>query len=67
MTIQRETTMKILNPGSDAAIEQGCACPVTDNRHGQGCGWKDHDGNPLFWINEACPLHGAKVTQINSK
>jgi hypothetical protein len=67
MTTQQATEVTIPNPGSDTAIEQGCACPVTDNRHGQGCGVKDQDGNPLFWINEICPLHGAKVNQINSK
>ena len=26
-------------PGSDAAVEQGCTCPVIDNQHGAG-GWE---------------------------
>lgn len=41
------------NPGSDAAIEQGCTCPVLDNAHGKG--WM---GSPNhFWINGDCPVH----------
>ena len=42
------------NPGSDAAVEQGCTCPVMDNGHGRGFLW---DGAPVFWITEGCPLH----------
>lgn len=38
-------------PGSDAAREQGCKCPVIDNHYGRGRG----DGQ--FWISENCPLH----------
>lgn len=40
-------------PGSDAALQLGCTCPVLDNAHG-----KRADG--LFWISEDCPLHGHK-------
>ena len=40
-------------PGSDAAIEAGCTCPVLDNHH--GC---KADGN--YWINSGCPLHTTK-------
>ena len=29
---------KTPNPGSDAAIEAGCTCPVLDNGHGKGVG-----------------------------
>ena len=39
------------NPGSDAAIKQGCTCPVMDNAHGRRA-----DG--MFWINAECPVHG---------
>jgi hypothetical protein len=42
------------NPGSDAAVKQGCTCPVMDNGHGKGFLW---DGASVFWINEGCPLH----------
>ena len=47
-------------PGSPEAIEQGCTCPVFDNCKGRGCGLTDKDGNPLYYINEKCQLHGAK-------
>ena len=47
-------------PGSLEAIKQGCTCPVFDNCKGRGCGLTDKDGNPLFYINEKCPLHAAK-------
>lgn len=41
------------NPGTRAAIEQGCICPVMDNNHGQ---WPPYppDG---WWLNPDCPLH----------
>ena len=42
-------------PGSDAAIERGCLCPVLDNHHGEGVLW---GGKPSFWVNANCPLHG---------
>ena len=51
------------NPGSEEALSQGCLCPVLDNGHGKGA-WGgavlDDDGNPTFWINASCPLHGGK-------
>lgn len=43
------------NPGSDAAIERGCTCPVMDNAHGRGIPTPD---GPRFWYSERCPLHG---------
>ena len=49
---------KKASPGSDKAIKQGCRCPVLDNEYGAGCGMKGEDGNPLFWIDSGCPLHG---------
>ncbi len=42
------------NPGSDAAIDAGCTCPVMDNAYGNGFLW---DVAPVFWIAEGCPLH----------
>ena len=48
--------MSIPNPGSDAAIKQGCTCPVMDNAHGRGImGDGEKHG---FWITRSCPLHG---------
>lgn len=41
--------MRPPNPGSDAALDQGCTCPVLDNGHGRGSG--------PFWISGGCPLH----------
>lgn len=45
------------NPGSKAAIEQGCKCPQMDNNWGAGIGWVV-DGEPMFCYNLECPLHG---------
>jgi hypothetical protein len=45
------------NPGSDEALAAGCLCPVLDNGHGRGV-YTDEAGNPLFWINAICPIHG---------
>ncbi len=56
-------------PGSDGACLAGCRCPVLDNSHGAGCygGAKDENGDTLYWINVACPLHGASpVTPAES-
>ena len=47
-------------PGSDAAVEDGCTCPVLDNAHGKGCGYTTQDGERLFIVNGECPLHGGK-------
>lgn len=44
------------NPGSDAAVEQGCTCPVMDNGHGLGA----YGVMGQFWINANCPLHGPR-------
>jgi hypothetical protein len=41
------------NPGSPEAIALNCACAVIDNNHGAG-------NAGLFWVNEACLLHGTK-------
>lgn len=46
----------IPNPGSDAAIDKGCTCPVLDNNHGRGEG--------PWWITEGCPIHGKKKETI---
>lgn len=40
-------------PGSDEALEQGCACPVLDNAHGAG-----YMGTDRYVISMDCPLHG---------
>lgn len=53
------------SPGSNEAINAGCCCPVLDNVHGRGFPWPRTDGRdpnkfPSWYINEDCPLHGAK-------
>lgn len=54
----RDMNTTIPNPGSDAAIEAGCTCPVLDNGHGKGvCGNGERFG---WWITADCPLHGKK-------
>jgi hypothetical protein len=55
---------KTPNPGSKDAIKKGCTCPVLDNGNGEGCGWKDDNGDPLFWITGGCPLHAPKPEAI---
>ena len=42
----------LANPGSDAAREAGCTCPVLDNAHGSLVGGMG------FYITVDCPLHG---------
>jgi hypothetical protein len=44
-------------PGSAQAVNDGCKCPILDNRRGKGCGY-DEAGNPVYWFNKDCPLHG---------
>lgn len=41
-------------PGSDAARERGCTCPVTDNCHGRG--YRSVQG--CYVIHADCSLHG---------
>lgn len=43
------------NPGSDAALAQGCLCPILDNEHGRG--YMGQEG--IFAMAVDCPLHGA--------
>ncbi len=45
------------SPGSDAARELGCRCPVLDNAHGRGA-WGTSGDDAVFWTSETCPLHG---------
>ncbi len=45
-----------LAPGSDAALDAGCRCPVLDNEHGRGM------APGVFVMNEDCPLHRPTLT-----
>lgn len=51
------------NPGSDAALDAGCLCPVLDNSHGYG--YMGQKG--VFCINSACPMHGLKTARKGRK
>lgn len=43
-------------PGSDAAIKQGCTCPVSDNHYGRG--YMGVAG--VYVYSGDCPLHRLK-------
>lgn len=43
-------------PGSDAAIQQGCTCPIMDNAHGRG--YMGVSG--VYVFSGDCPLHCLK-------
>jgi hypothetical protein len=44
------------NPGSKAAIAQGCTCPVMDNNRGAGVP-NGHGNPPVFWYSSDCTVH----------
>ena len=50
------------NPGSHAATQAGCTCPVMDNCYGKfppfpaGTEMGGKDGS--WWIDAECPIHG---------
>jgi hypothetical protein len=46
------------NPGSPAAVKQGCTCPVMDNCNGAGI---LIGGDVCFYYTSGCPLHGDAV------
>ena len=49
-------------PGSDAALDDGCECPVLDNCHGKGAfEFAGPNGEPVYWVNWECPLHGTST------
>lgn len=43
-------------PGSDAAVDAGCTCPIMDNARGAGL------PDRLFWFSGDCPVHINKET-----
>lgn len=54
------TVQPVPPPGSEDAVVLGCRCPRIDNGYGRGYmgGFaKDDDGNVLYVIADACPLH----------
>ena len=49
MTAEQYKQWDHLTPGSYAAVENGCKCPVMDN---------EEMPNDRKWVNADCPLHG---------
>jgi len=49
------------NPGSKAAIQKGCTCPVIDNEY--GAGYMGMEG--VYIYSAGCKLH--KPDNINEK
>lgn len=47
-------------PGSYEALDEGCLCPILDNRHGEGQPYTRSDGSEgrTFVFRVGCPLHG---------
>jgi hypothetical protein len=45
------------NPGSDAALVDGCKCPVLDN----GRGWGSRYGEGTYVVRDDCPLHSKRT------
>ena len=57
----------ITNPGSSEAIESGCLCPLMDNARGLGIpGSTGSSNEPLYWINQGCPLHDAEKINMEA-
>lgn len=51
------------NPGTQAAIDAGCKCPVIDNHYGAG-----YHGNPdVFIYNGNCPVHAGEIARTKAK
>jgi hypothetical protein len=50
-------TTRTPNPGSLAAIADGCTCPTAANGHGRGIVEADGGGFPTFTVAKGCRLH----------
>ncbi len=51
------------DPGTDAAINAGCTCPVIDNHRGRG--WHGKAG--IFIYTVGCPVHEAILSEGEGK
>ena len=54
----KSKTLVWLAPGSPAAVQAGCSCPVTDNEHGRGYHFVPGQNAPTFVVFADCKLHG---------
>jgi hypothetical protein len=51
------------NPGSKAAIDAGCTCPVMDNEY--GAGYMGMDG--VYIYSAGCKLHSLPTKSTNNE
>lgn len=66
-SVELRTQKPLPPPGSDEARADGCTCPVMDNRRGRGAYNAPVSGEPQFWVNGDCPMHGIAVKPANEK
>ena len=59
--VSKDEVKAIPNPGSEAAVDAGCTCPVMDNAHGEGA-WGSSGEDAVFWVVEGCTLHATPTT-----
>lgn len=59
--------MKIPNPGTKEAIDQGCKCPVMDNCYGKGYHWYPGKEIEQFIYSEECNLHTEIINRLRSE
>lgn len=55
LTFKGWSIKPVPNPGTQAAQDISCFCPVIDNHYGQGILLK---GEREFWYNDDCKIHG---------
>lgn len=54
------------NPGSRAAVDQGCLCPIWDNAHGRGMSY-GLGGRTAWYTNTECPVHGEELRIMEAR
>jgi hypothetical protein len=52
------------SPGSKEAVEQGCLCPIKDNKYGKGA-MPSRSGEMLYYFSADCPLHKDEYETTN--
>ena len=48
------------SPGTQAAIDAGCTCPVMDNCRGRGY----HGQAGVYVYNSRCPVHADQIRKL---
>lgn len=54
------------DPGEAVAIHLGCLCSAEDNKGGAGA-YINRYGQPVFFVDHSCPLHGNHVWGIHDE